>query len=103
MISNIELVVKLGDQELKGRYEYVTQKENGKKEFEKLESAFNERIDYIQDPQLKDDLLKKKENIDRELAEASNNNDANHYTTVSEKFEKIVAEMFPDSIKTINQ
>ena len=93
MISNIELVVKLGDQELKGRYEYVTQKENGKKEFEKLESAFNERIDYIQDPQLKDDLLKKKENIDRELAEASNNNDANHYTTVSEKFEKIVAEM----------
>ncbi len=100
MISNIELEVKLDGQILNGKYEYVGQKENGRAEFEKLEDAFYERIDYVQDLELKEELIEKKQNIDRELAEASDNNDKNHFTTVSEKFEKIVAEMPSEHVFT---
>ena len=93
VISNIELEVKLEGKELKGRYEYVAQNDNSQEVVEKLDDTFNERIDYIKDENVKEELIQKKENIDRELIEASENNDLNHYTAVSEKFEKIVVEM----------
>lgn len=92
MISNILLEVTLEGKKLSGHYKYVSQVST-KEDIEKLDRIFDERIKYISDENEKEELIIKKENIDRELKEANANNDQNHYAAVSERFEKVVTEM----------
>lgn len=93
MISNINLEVRLDGELLNGSYEYFDKKDFEEIEIEKLDTLFEERIDYVNDAEEKEKLLTQKENVKRELKEALKNNDSNHYTTVSEKYEKMVAEL----------
>ena len=100
MISNITLEVKLDGQVLKGNYEYFDKKEIEEIQIEKLDDLFDERINYISDTEKREELIKQKEDIARELNEAIENNDSNHYTTVSEKYEKVIAELPVDAVYT---
>ena len=100
MISNISLEVKLDNKVLVGRYEYIAQLDDTDDKVETLNELFDERISNVTDNDEKEKLIEARENIQRELNEAANNNDMNHFTTVSEKYEKVVAEMPINSLLT---
>ena len=103
MISNISLEVKIDNKILVGKYEYIAQADDTVSKVEALDEMFEERISYISDEKEKERLIEAHEDIQRELGEAANNNDMNHFTTVSEKYEKVVAEMPVDPILTEEQ
>jgi hypothetical protein len=93
LISNVTLNVELEGVSLKGRYEYIEQEKMDESQVEILEELFEKRIDYIEDQAQKEALKNQKANITRELKEARSNNDENHFANVSQKYEKVVAEM----------
>lgn len=103
LISNISLDVELEGKKLEGRYEYLEQENIDDDSIDTLNDLFDERIDYVKDEKEKNELIEKRINIKRELDEAKNNNDENHYTNVSQKFEKVVAEMPATPILTEEQ
>lgn len=93
LVSNIGLDVELEGEKLKGKYEYLKQENINEDTIDKLNNLFDKRIDYVEDEKIKNEFLSKRINIKRELEEAKNNNDENHYSNVSQKYEKVIAEM----------
>lgn len=94
-VSDISLVVKMNGCELHGRYEYVAQEDIEDIQVEKLDNLFEQRIKYVDSEEGKEELVSKKEILDRELREARNNNDKNHFSNVSQKMEKFIVEELP--------
>lgn len=92
-VSNISLDVELDGEKVLGRYEYTENTVNRKEEVDKIREVFDERINYLNDDNQKSDYLDKRDNIERELKEANENNDATHYESVSQKYEKLAAEL----------
>jgi molecular chaperone DnaK len=103
LISNVTLDVEIEGVKLEGRYEYIEQKAIDEEQVENLEEIFEKRIEYVDDEVKRQDLIAKKADIDRELEEARSNNDENHYENVSQKYEKVVAEMPATPILTDEQ
>lgn len=101
--SDIKLEVEIEGQKVSGRYEKVELNDMDVDRETELNDAFDQRIDNIQDEELKADFLNKKDNITRELEEAKENNDDNHYAAVSEKYEKMITEMPSKQILTKEQ
>ena len=58
---------------------------------------------YVDDQEEKEKLMTQHADLSRELEEARENNDENHYTAVSEKIEKIVSEMPASPVLTDEQ
>lgn len=102
-ISNICLTVKLDGAILEGRYEYIDQEDIDEKQIDSLSDLFNQRIEYVEDTNEIEALITQKENLERELDEARSNNDKNHFSNVSQKFEKFVVEELPSSPKLLEE
>ena len=93
LISNVTLDVELDGKKLEGRYEYIEQEDINEQQVEELQEQFNKRINFVEDEGKKEELMTARADLERELEEAKNNNDENHYSSVSQKYEKVVAEM----------
>ncbi|MGI5872502.1 MAG: Hsp70 family protein [Bacillota bacterium] len=94
LVSNVTLSVELEGKKLNGRYEYIDNSDNlDNLEADNYSEIFEERINYVEDSEKHEEYMKQKADLDRELYEAKSNKDENHYATVSEKYEKLVAEM----------
>lgn len=94
MVSNITLSVELEGKKLNGRYEYIDNSDNlENQDADNYSELFDKRINYVDDLEKREEYIKQKADLDREIYEAKSNQDENHYATVSEKYEKLVAEM----------
>ena len=94
LISNIKLEVELEGKKLNGRYEYVDNSSIDEEiDTDELSEIFDERVSNIEDPDLYEQTIKQKNDIERELYEAKSNQDENHIATVSEKYKKLVTEL----------
>ncbi len=94
LVSNVTLSVELDGKKLNGRYEYINNSNDiNNLDVDTLSDTFDKRINYVDDSDKYDNYMKQKADLDRELSEAKANQDDNHYATVSEKYEKLVADM----------
>lgn len=90
--SNISIEVVCNGTNLKGNYEYIENSyENSN--IDNINELFDERIEFIEDFDEKNKLIEEKNNIVRELDEAIENHDLNHYTSVSDKLERFVFDL----------
>jgi molecular chaperone DnaK len=94
LISNVTLEVELEGKKLNGRYEYIDNSSFEEEiDTDELSEIFNERVGNIEDPETYEQVVKQKNDIERELYEAQSNKDETHIATVSEKYKKLVTEL----------